>query len=211
MDLFRGILGRTVVIPLCLSVGVPEYVARFLRERKKPFVLSLDCPPLCRLSRSHGIPKRIPVLNGHHVNDSLCIVSQPSTLFNSRRPLTPVRQQVGERRLRPHGSHARHLGVTLRHRTDESFEPRRQLRRRRVRREGCGSRRTPFHLTRTRLRAGLRVSHGWVRVRPTAMAGRCSSEIRTGCANQRPSGSVRGAASTWLSLPRSRTTLSAIV
>jgi hypothetical protein len=63
-----------------------------------------------------------------------------------------------------------------------------------VRREGCGSRRTLFHLTRTRLRAGLRVSHGWASVRPTAMAGRYSSEIRTGCANQRPSGSVRGCA-----------------
>jgi hypothetical protein len=64
-----------------------------------------------------------------------------------------------------------------------------------VRREGCGSRRTLFHLTRTRLRAGLRVSHVWASVRLTAMAGRYSSEIRTGCANQRPSGSVRGAAS----------------
>ena len=39
------------------------------------------------------------------------------------------------------------------------------------------------------------MSHGWANVRPTAMAGRYSSEIRTGCANQRPSGSVRGAAS----------------
>jgi hypothetical protein len=66
-------------------------------------------------------------------------------------------------------------------------------RRRRVRREGCGSRRTLFHLTRTRLRAGLRVSHEWASVRPTDTAGRYSSEIRTGCANQRPSGSVRGA------------------
>jgi hypothetical protein len=35
---------------------------------------------------------------------------------------------------------------------------------RRVRREGCGSRRTLFHLTRTRLRAGLRVSYGWASV-----------------------------------------------
>jgi hypothetical protein len=111
------------------------------------------------------------------------------------RHLTPVRQQVGERRLRPHGSHARRRGVILRHSTDESFEQRRQVRRRRVRREGCGSRRTFFHLTRTRLRAGLRVFHGWASVRPTDMAGRYSSEIRTGCANQRPSGSVRGAAS----------------
>ena len=32
-----------------------------------------------------------------------------------RRHLTPVRQQVGERRLRPYGWHARHRGVTLRH------------------------------------------------------------------------------------------------
>jgi hypothetical protein len=31
----------------------------------------------------------------------------------------------------------------------------------------------------------------------TAMAGRYSSEIRTGCANQRPSGSVRGAPGNW--------------
>src|SRR5437660_8604878 len=29
----------------------------------------------------------------------------------------------------------------------------------------CGSRRTLFHLTRTRLRAGLRVSQGWASVR----------------------------------------------
>jgi len=114
-----------------------------------------------------------------------------------RRHLTPVRQQVGERRLRPHGSRARHRGVTLRHSTDESLEQRRQVRRRRVRREGCGSRRTLFHLTRTRLRAGLRVSHGWGSVRRSAMLGRFSSEIRTGCANERPSGSVRGAPGDW--------------
>jgi|HubBroStandDraft_6_1064221.scaffolds.fasta_scaffold248197_3 hypothetical protein len=48
-----------------------------------------------------------------------------------------------------------------------------------------------FHVTRTRLRAGLRVSHGWGSVRTNSMLGRYSSEIRTGCANERPSGSVR--------------------
>jgi hypothetical protein len=42
---------------------------------------------------------------------------------------------------------------------------------------------------------GLRVSHGWGSVRTNGMLGRYSSEIRTGCANQRPSGSVRGALS----------------
>ena len=71
------------------------------------------------------------------------------------------------------------------------------LGRRRVGREGCGSRRTLFHLTRTRLRAGLRVSHGWASVRPTDGVGRYSSAIRTGCANERPSGSVRGAPGNW--------------
>jgi hypothetical protein len=38
--------------------------------------------------------------------------------------------------------------------------------------------------------SGLRVSHGWASVR-TSKSGRYSSEIRTGCANERPSGSVR--------------------
>ena len=47
-------------------------------------------------------------------------------------------------------------------------------------------------MTRTRLSAGLRVSHGWASVRTGCSLGRYSSEIRTGCANQRPSGSVRG-------------------
>jgi hypothetical protein len=115
----------------------------------------------------------------------------------SETPAVQPRQQVGGRRLRPHGPHGRLRGVTLRHSTDESFEQRRNARRRRVRREGCGSRRTLFHLTRTRLRAGLRVSHGWATVRPTDRVGRNSSEIRTGCANQRPSGSVRGAPGNW--------------
>ena len=64
-----------------------------------------------------------------------------------------------------------------------------------MRREGCGSRRTLFHLTRTRLRAGLRVSQGWASVRTSCTLDRHLSEIRTGCANERPSGSVRGAAS----------------
>ena len=55
--------------------------------------------------------------------------------------------------------------------------------------------RTLFHLTRTRLRAGPRVSLEWGSVRTNGMLGRYSSEIKTGCANQRPSGSVRGALS----------------
>jgi hypothetical protein len=108
-----------------------------------------------------------------------------------RRHLRPVGQQVGGRRPRPHGPRVRHRGVTLRHSTDEPFEQRRNARRRRVGREGCGSRRTLFHLTRTRLSAGLRVSHGWRSVRRSVMLSRYSSAIRTGCANERPSGSVR--------------------
>ncbi len=58
----------------------------------------------------------------------------------------------------------------------------------------CGSRRTLSHSTRTRLSAGLRVSHGWASVRTSDELGRYSSERRTGCAKERPSGSVRGAA-----------------
>src|ERR1035438_6573698 len=112
----------------------------------------------------------------------------PEAQFGSR--------SAGER-LRPHGPRVRHRGVTLRHSTDEPFEQRRNARRRRVRREGCGSRRTLFHLTRTRLSAGLRVSHGWGSGRRSVMLGRYSSAIRTGCANERPSGSVRGAPGNW--------------
>ena len=63
---------------------------------------------------------------------------------------------------------------------------------RRVGREGCGSRRTLSYSTRTRHRAGLRVSHGWASVRTSDRFGRYSSARRTGCANERPSGSVRG-------------------
>jgi len=48
-----------------------------------------------------------------------------------------------------------------------------------------------------RLRAGLRVSQGWASVRTGSTLGRYSSEIRTGCANERPSGSVRGAPGNW--------------
>jgi hypothetical protein len=47
--------------------------------------------------------------------------------------------------------------------------------------------------TRTRHRAGLRVSHGWASVRTSHKLGRSSSARRTGCAKERPSGSVRGA------------------
>jgi hypothetical protein len=41
----------------------------------------------------------------------------------------------------------------------------------------------------------LGVSHGWASVRTSGTLGRYPSEIRTGCANKRPSGSVRGATS----------------
>ncbi len=41
------------------------------------------------------------------------------------------------------------------------------------------------------------VSHGWASVRTSCSLGRYSSEIRTGCANERPSGSVRGAPGNW--------------
>ena len=70
-------------------------------------------------------------------------------------------------------------------------------RRRRVRREGCGSKRTLVHPARTRRRAGLRVFHGWASVRTSDTFGRYSSERRTGCAKERPSGSVRGAPGNW--------------
>ena len=144
-----------------------------------------------------GATARVSVQSGVVEDPKARLETSCTRTGRPRRHLTPVRQQVGERRLRPHGSHARHRGVTPRHSTDESLEQRRQTRRRRVRREGCGSRRTLFHLTRTRLRAGLHVSHGWASVRPTDRAGRNSSEIRTGCANERPSGSVRGAPGNW--------------
>src|SRR6266496_1379903 len=81
--------------------------------------------------------------------------ASPRSVRRSRRPQTRLRNfmhesretsgmpatengsQDGGRRLRPHGSHARLRGVTQRHSTDESFEQRRNARRRRVRREGC--------------------------------------------------------------------------
>jgi len=40
--------------------------------------------------------------------------------------------------------------------------------------------------------SGLCVSHEWASVRTSLTLGRHSSEIRTGCANEPPSGSVRG-------------------
>jgi hypothetical protein len=45
-------------------------------------------------------------------------------------------------------------------------------------------------MTRNRLKAGLRVSHGWAGVRLTALliVSRYSYEITTGCGNQRPPG-----------------------
>ena len=61
----------------------------------------------------------------------------------------------------------------------------------------CGSRRTLFHLTRARLRAGLRVSQGFRECGLGSTVGRHLSKIRTGCPNERPSGSVRGAPSNW--------------
>src|SRR5215471_3036263 len=51
------------------------------------------------------------------------------------------------------------------------------------------------HSTRTRHRAGLRVSHGWASVRTSVMLGRYSSAIRAACANERSCGTVRGAIS----------------
>src|ERR1039457_6144910 len=72
-----------------------------------------------------------------------------------------------------------------------------------MRREGCGSRRTLPHSTRTRLSAGLRVSHGWASVRTSDKLGRYLSARRTGCANERPSGSVRGGTGQLVALPRS--------
>jgi hypothetical protein len=41
------------------------------------------------------------------------------------------------------------------------------------------------------------VSLGLSGVRTSGSLGRYSSEIRTGCANERPSGSVRGAPADW--------------
>src|SRR5215468_647214 len=64
-----------------------------------------------------------------------------------------------------------------------------------MRREGRGSRRTLSHSTRTRHRAGLRVSHEWARARTSPMLGRYSSAIRAACATERSCGSVRGAIS----------------
>src|SRR5215470_5451154 len=52
-----------------------------------------------------------------------------------------------------------------------------------------------FHSTRTRHRAGLRVSHGWASVRKSVTLGRYSSAIRAACANERSCGSARGAIS----------------
>src|SRR5262252_9180042 len=46
--------------------------------------------------------------------------------------------------------------------------------------------------TRTRHRAGLRVSHGWASVRTSVMLGRYSSAIRAACAKERSCGTVRG-------------------
>jgi len=50
---------------------------------------------------------------------------------------------------------------------------------------------------------GTARAHGWASVRTSDELGRYSSERRTGCANERPSGSVRGAPGTPVSLPRS--------
>ena len=45
--------------------------------------------------------------------------------------------------------------------------------------------------------SGTERVHGWAGVRTSRMLGRDSSEIRTGCANERTSGSVRGAPGNW--------------
>src|ERR1022692_3932311 len=45
--------------------------------------------------------------------------------------------------------------------------------------------------------SGKGVSQGLAGVRTSGPLGRYSSEIRTGCANERPSGSVRGAPGNW--------------
>lgn len=52
-----------------------------------------------------------------------------------------------------------------------------------------------FHSTRTRHRAGLRVSHGWPVCGQSGTLGRYSSAIRAACAKERSCGSVRGAIS----------------
>jgi hypothetical protein len=82
-------------------------------------------------------------------------------------------------------------------------------RRRRVRREGCGSRRTLSHSTRTRhTERECACPTGGRGCGQSTTLGRHSSETRTGCANERPSGSVRGALAKLgrlVSLPRSPT------
>ncbi len=110
----------------------------------------------------------------------------------SETPVVATEPQDGGRRLRPHGPRVGLRGVTLRRSTYEPFEQRQAVVGGELGREGCGSRRTLSYSTRTRLRAGLRVSHGWASVRTSDRFGRYSSARRTGCANERPSGSVRG-------------------
>src|SRR5260370_10428471 len=56
-----------------------------------------------------------------------------------------------------------------------------------------------------RLGAALASSTGCAPSFPRCSLRRYSSEIRTGCANERPSGSVRGVPGTLVSLPRSPT------
>src|ERR1019366_4022279 len=105
--------------------------------------------------------------------------------------------QDGGRRLRPHGPRVRLRGVTQQHSTDESFEQRRNI----VGGEGGG-------------KAADQGEHSSIRHVPDTERvcacptggrvygqgcplGRYLSEIRTGCANKRPSGSVRGASGNW--------------
>ena len=61
-----------------------------------------------------------------------------------------------------------------------------------MRREGCGSRRTLFHLDTYPTQSGAARVPRVGECADERYAGRYSSEIRTGCANQRSSGSVGG-------------------
>ena len=77
-----------------------------------------------------------------------------------------------------------------------------EYRRRRVRREGCGSRRITFPFDTFLTLSGTARVHGWASVRTSATFGRHSSAIRASCANERSCGSARGGEQQWLSLPR---------
>src|SRR5262249_48923554 len=109
----------------------------------------------------------------------------------------PTRQQVGGGRARPHGPRVRLRGVTLRRSTYEPFEQRQAVVGGEWGGKAAAQGERAFHLTRTRHRAGLRVSPRCVSVRTSFTIGRHLSERRTGCANERSSGSVRGVSREW--------------